>query len=109
MAVNDQYLIPGLFPFSRLCGNPGYNISRIFLDKAQSQWGVAASSGPLSDFVIHFLECKQVIKLFSCSTELSMNIIMLINVEMPTTVGISTFISLINTTAESLEARKLFF
>ena len=23
MAVNDQYLIPGLFPFSRLCGNPG--------------------------------------------------------------------------------------
>ena len=22
MAVNDQYLIPGLFPFSRLCGNP---------------------------------------------------------------------------------------
>ena len=23
MALNDQYLIPGLFPFSRLCGNPG--------------------------------------------------------------------------------------
>ena len=22
MAVNDQFLIPGLFPFSRLCGNP---------------------------------------------------------------------------------------
>ena len=22
MAVNDQYLIPGLFPLSRLCGNP---------------------------------------------------------------------------------------
>ena len=22
MAGNDQYLIPGLFPFSRLCGNP---------------------------------------------------------------------------------------
>ena len=27
MAVNDQYLIPGLFPFSRLCGNPGNNSS----------------------------------------------------------------------------------
>ena len=22
MALNDQYLIPRLFPFSRLCGNP---------------------------------------------------------------------------------------
>ena len=27
MAVNDQYLIPGLFPFSRLCGNPEQNIA----------------------------------------------------------------------------------
>ena len=25
MAGNDQYLIPGLFPFSRLCGNPVYS------------------------------------------------------------------------------------
>ena len=24
MAVNDQYLIPGLFPFSRSCGNPAF-------------------------------------------------------------------------------------
>ena len=31
---------------------------------------------------------------------------MLINVKMPTTVGILTFISMINTTSESLEARK---
>ena len=39
----------------------------------------------------------EVIKHFSCSTQLSMKFIMLINVKMPTTVGILTFISRINT------------
>ena len=43
----------------------------------------------------------------SCSTQLSMKFIMLINVEMPTIVGISTYISRINTTSESLKARKV--
>ena len=38
----------------------------------------------------------EVIKLFSCSTQLSMKFILLINVKMPTTVGILTFISRIN-------------
>ena len=33
---------------------------------------------------------------------------MLINVKMPTIVGILTFISMINTTLESLKARKVF-
>ena len=33
---------------------------------------------------------------------------MLINVKMPTIVGILTFISMINTTAERLNARKVF-
>ena len=40
--------------------------------------------------------CKQtpkVLKLFSCSTQLSMKIFLLINVKMPTTVGILTFMS----------------
>ena len=37
-----------------------------------------------------------VIKLFSCSTQLNMKLILLINVKMPTTVGILTFISMIN-------------
>ena len=50
----------------------------------------------------------EVIKLFSCSTQLSMKFIMLINVKMPTIVGILTFISRINTTSESLKARKVF-
>ena len=39
--------------------------------------------------------------LFSCSTQLSMKFILLINVKMPTIVGILTFISRINSTSES--------
>ena len=49
----------------------------------------------------------QVIKLFSCSTQLSMKFIMLINVKMPTIVGILIFMSKINTTSEHLKARKV--
>ena len=50
----------------------------------------------------------EVIKLFSCSTQLSTKFILLINVKMPTIVGILTFISRINTTSESFKARKIF-
>ena len=46
-----------------------------------------------------------VIKLFSYSTQLSTKFILLINVKMPTIVGILTFISMINTRSERLEAR----
>ena len=46
----------------------------------------------------------QVIKLCSRSTQLNMKLIMLINVKMPTIVGIFTFISMINTTSETLKA-----
>ena len=49
------------------------------------------------------------IKLFSCSTQLSMKFILLINVKMPTIVGILTFISMINTTLERLKARTSSF
>ena len=45
----------------------------------------------------------------SCSTQLSMGFIMLINIKMPTTiVGILTFSSMINTISEGLKARKVF-
>ena len=44
----------------------------------------------------------EVIKLFSYSTQLSTKIILLINVKMPTIVGILKFISMINTTSETL-------
>ena len=45
-----------------------------------------------------------VIKLFPCSTQLITKFILLINVKMPTIVGILTFISMINTTHERLKA-----
>ena len=48
------------------------------------------------------------IKRFSCSTQLSTKFILLINVKMPTIVGILTFISMINTTSERLKARNFF-
>ena len=44
----------------------------------------------------------KVIKLLSCSTQLSTKFILPINVEMPTIVGILTFISMINATSERL-------
>ena len=50
----------------------------------------------------------EVIKHFSCSTQLSTKFILLINVKMPTIVGILTFISMINTTSERLRARNVF-
>ena len=50
----------------------------------------------------------EVIKNFSCSTQLSTKFIMLINVKMSTIVGILTFISMINTTPERLKARTFF-
>ena len=47
----------------------------------------------------------EVIKLFLYSTQLSTKFILLINVKMPTIVGILTFISMINNTSEGLKAR----
>ena len=44
----------------------------------------------------------KVIKLYSCSTQLSTKFIMLINVKMPTIVGTLTFISRINNQEKSL-------
>ena len=50
----------------------------------------------------------EVIKLFSCSTQLSTNFILLINVKMPTIVGILIFISIINTTSDRLKTGNCF-
>ena len=50
----------------------------------------------------------EVIKLFSCSTQLKIKFIMLKNVKMPTIVGILTYIGMINTTYESLKTRIVF-
>ena len=50
----------------------------------------------------------EVIKLFPCSTHLSTKFILLINIKMPTIVGILTFISRINTTSERLKEINFF-
>ena len=50
----------------------------------------------------------EVIKLFSCSTQLSTKCILLINVKMPTIVDILTFNSMLNTTSGNLKARNFY-
>ena len=50
----------------------------------------------------------KVIKLFPCSTQMSMKFILLINVKMSTIVGVLIFISMINTTSARLKARNFF-
>ena len=50
----------------------------------------------------------EVIKLFSCSTQLSTKFILLINVKMPTNCWHLTFISMINTASERLIASYFF-
>ena len=49
----------------------------------------------------------EVIKLFSCSTQIRTKSILLISVKMPTIVDILTFISRINTTSESFQAKNV--
>ena len=48
-------------------------------------------------------------KHFSCSTQLSMKFIMLINIKMPTIVGILIFMSMTNTASEHNKARNYLF
>ena len=54
----------------------------------------------------HMQSGPEVIKLFSCSTHLSMKFFLLINVKMPTIVGILTFISRGNSILGSSESEK---
>ena len=54
------------------------------------------------------LKSPEVIKLFSYSSQLSPKFILLINVKMPTIVGILTFISMIYLISERLLARNFF-
>ena len=72
------------------------------------------SRGPIANAICHLIGLNEkivtgpeVIKLVSCSTQLSMKCIILINVKMPTIACPLTFTSMINTTPESLKARKV--
>ena len=55
---------------------------------------------------IHPAPGPEVIKLFSCSTQLSMKFFLLINVKMPTIVGILTFMSRKNSILGLSESEK---
>ena len=57
---------------------------------------------------VSFYPGPEVIKLFPCSSQLSTKFILLINAKMPATVGILTFVSMINTSPERLKARNFF-
>ena len=51
----------------------------------------------------------EAINLFSCSTQLSTKFILLINVKMPTIVGILAFISMVNITSKKLLCQYVIF
>ena len=55
------------------------------------------------------ISVPKIIKLFSCSAQLSMKFFLLINVKMPTTVGILTFMSGKNSIIGLSEPRKAEF
>ena len=66
-----------------------------------TRWLIYSCSHSSADMVLSVKACAQssgpeVIKLFSCSAQLRLKFILLINVKMPTIVGILTFISRIN-------------
>ena len=58
--------------------------------------GKIGHSGAHTSYPALYFPGPEVIKLFSCSTQLSMKFFLLINVEMPKIVGISTFMSMKN-------------
>ena len=89
-------------PESCLCvwggGEGGWYVWSLFCDAVLSV---------LSSFSVERAG-PEVIKLFSCSTQRSTKFILLINVKMPTIVGILTFISMISTTPEKNKAKHFF-
>ena len=79
---------------------------------SQCKEGPPLGTGSVLLIVLHYAAMKnwsgpEVKKHFSCWTQLSMKFILLINVKMPTIVGILTFISMIKSTSESLKAWSL--
>ena len=65
--------------------------------------------GPVLYLIVSFPDLwPQGYDFFSCSTQLSTKFILLINVKMPTIVGILTYISMINTPSESPKQRNFF-
>ena len=57
--------------------------------------------------IVIFYDFIESIKLFTYSIQLNTKFVLLINVKMPTIVGIVTVICKINTASESIKARKM--
>ena len=90
-----------------------YNLSQQFFSHnfGQEMWSVVCSLNQYQDYIsaFHRRTGHEVIKLLSFSTQLNMKVIMLINAEMLTTVGILTFISRVNTPYERFKPRKILY
>ena len=78
-------------------------IIKLFLEKRQ---GVFIIAGTFIRINTVHQSGPEVIKLFSCSTQLSMKFFLLINVKMPTIVGILTFLSGKNSSLGIFEPEK---
>ena len=74
-------------------------------DYSSNAWRAKSYCSSYYSFWDILLTRLKVMKLFSCSTQLNTKFILLINVKMPTIVGILTFMSRINTTSERLKSR----
>ena len=74
-----------------------------------ARWDMPTSLWILLCFIAYLGPGPEVIKLFSCSTELNMKFFLFINVKMPTTVGILTLMSRKNSILGLSESEKAEF
>ena len=99
--VQNQFLGPGRIGRWNVFSQNHWNAWRKKLVKLLNRWcmlllliGNVSLPHPFNSEVVHSSVCgHKLIKLFSCSTQLNMKIPLLINMKMPTIVGIFIFIS----------------
>ena len=101
--TNLDHLTPHLdFLFSRIIGlSKDSEVVVVFFMKMYAVKFKWTSEGKGIGHKSSTSSGPEVIKLFPCSTQPGTKFILLIKVKMPTTVGILTFISMINTSYES--------
>ena len=96
--------------FSHRILHPFYHkhVLQAYIGVGKQVGAISRYKKAMSPWIAHQIPGPGVIKLFPCSTQLSVKFILLINVKMPTLVGILTIISMINTTSERLKAINFF-
>ena len=107
--INIPYKTCDWYPY-QMCGDTGSQNKATLISVFAVTYTLSGTRRMTSKKVFSWClsSCPEVIKYFSYSTQMSMKFIILINVKMPTIVGILTFISMINTTSDSLKARIVF-